>query len=723
MLFRSAAAQGRTAAISGGGNHGLALVPSGVLVVREDVGPQSIPNAVTDVSAGPVTEASQVVSFLVANDNNSLFSGQPAIAGNGTLTFTPAANANGSATVTVIAVDNGGAPGVSNSAPQTFTITVTPVNDAPSFSLSGTNVTVYPPDGGVVIRANWVTNILAGPPDEAAQTVSFTITNSDHTLFVDQPVVLANGTLEFTPEPTASGVVTVGLRAVDNGGTANGGVDTSAWRTFTITLARTKVFVSASPTVVSGDSVVVPLSLAGAGTENGVSFTLTYDYWPWLEFDTVAVEDGSGLSLYWNEPLTGNTPGAPASYYDIYLNHTPRRGEVGIVVAKPAGATFPAGTNALVFVTFRMHAGTPPTNVSLGFGGAVFIQQVADVAANVISNVHYVGGSVSIVATSPLEGDVTPRENGSGSVTVSDAVQIGRFVAGLDPLTSYGPNSEFQRADCAPRGSLGDGAVTLIDWVQALRYAAGLDPATAVGGPTMRAAAVAASSPRLATGGRAVRVLGGNFTAGRANPVTIQLDALGNEAGVSLSVNFDPSALAFVNATAGPGASTGTLMVNSTKAVAGRVGLVLVLPAGTSIPAGTRDIITLTFDAARVAGITTLGLSGDVPVRREVADVNAGLLGASFLDANFNLLLPIGLRATGVERTADGALRLMIGNTDGSPVTALQATKYSVYVTSDLGGVWTLLPNALRVEDGVLKIVDPAGNGAGLRFYKLEEVP
>ena len=131
----------------------------------------------------------------------------------------------------------------------------------------------------------------------------------------------------------------------------------------------------------------------------------------------------------------------------------------------------------------------------------------------------------------------------------------------------------------------------------------------------------------------------------------------------------------------------------------------------------------LTFDAARVAGITTLGLSGDVPVRREVADVNAGLLGASFLDANFNLLLPIGLRATGVERTADGVLRLMIGNTDGSPVSALQATKYSVYVTSDLGGVWTLLPNALRVEDGVLKIVDPAGNGAGLRFYKLEAVP
>ena len=154
-----------------------------------------------------------------------------------------------------------------------------------------------------------------------------------------------------------------------------------------------------------------------------------------------------------------------------------------------------------------------------------------------------------------------------------------------------------------------------------------------------------------------------------------------------------------------------------------RVGLVLVMPAGTSLRAGPQEIITLAFDAAQVAGITRLSLSGDNPVRREVADVNAGLLGASFMDADFNLLLPIGLRATGIERAADGSLRLRIGNSDGSPVTALQATKYSVYVSGGLGGAWTLLPDALRVEDGVLKIVDPAGSGAGLRFYKLEEVP
>ena len=52
-----------------------------------------------------------------------------------TLTYTPAANANGLATVTVRLKDDGGTAngGVDTSGPQTFTITVTPVNDVPSF--------------------------------------------------------------------------------------------------------------------------------------------------------------------------------------------------------------------------------------------------------------------------------------------------------------------------------------------------------------------------------------------------------------------------------------------------------------------------------------------------------------------------------------------------------------------------------------------------------------
>ncbi|WP_395753590.1 autotransporter-associated beta strand repeat-containing protein [Prosthecobacter sp.] len=104
----------------------------------------------SSISAGPATEAGQTVSFAVSADNTGLFTTQPAIAGNGTLTFTIGSTA-GSAIVTVVAQDDGGTAngGTDTSASQTFTITVTlPVPtvtslDVTSGSTAGsTNVTI-----------------------------------------------------------------------------------------------------------------------------------------------------------------------------------------------------------------------------------------------------------------------------------------------------------------------------------------------------------------------------------------------------------------------------------------------------------------------------------------------------------------------------------------------------------------------------------------------------
>jgi len=83
---------------------------------------------------GDTAEAGQTVQFIVSNNNPSLFSVQPSIAPDGTLSYTPAPNANGVATVTVVAKDNGGVVGggKDTSAPATFTITVTPAPDCPT---------------------------------------------------------------------------------------------------------------------------------------------------------------------------------------------------------------------------------------------------------------------------------------------------------------------------------------------------------------------------------------------------------------------------------------------------------------------------------------------------------------------------------------------------------------------------------------------------------------
>ncbi len=204
--------------------------------VLEDAGVQSVAGWATALSAGPASESGQVLSFNVSNNNNGLFSTQPSVSSAGTLSYTPMTNANGSATVIVGIMDDGGTAngGVDTSATQMFTITVTAVNDTPSFT-SGGNIGVLE-DSGAYSQA-WASSLSAGPSDESAQTLSLNISgNTAPGLFLSAPSISNTGQLSFTPAADAVGVVTVTVNIMDNGGTANGGSDTSTGQMFTITL-------------------------------------------------------------------------------------------------------------------------------------------------------------------------------------------------------------------------------------------------------------------------------------------------------------------------------------------------------------------------------------------------------------------------------------------------------------------------------------------------------
>src|SRR5439155_6781489 len=89
-------------------------------------------------------------------------------------------------------------------------------------------------DAGPRTLAGWASALSPGPPDEAGQTLTFVVANDNPDLFTAQPAIDPGGTLTFAfaPEAFGAAVVTVVLR--DDGGTANGGQDTSAARTFTI---------------------------------------------------------------------------------------------------------------------------------------------------------------------------------------------------------------------------------------------------------------------------------------------------------------------------------------------------------------------------------------------------------------------------------------------------------------------------------------------------------
>ncbi len=210
--------------------------------VFEDSGAQTVANFATEISIGSnlmsqVIDSSQTVEFLVSNSNPSLFSSQPAISANGTLTYTPTANANGTATVTVTIRDNGGTVngGDDTGNTETFTITINGVNDAPSFT-AGPNLTVLE-DVGAQTVTGWATNVSKGPANESAQTLEFIVINNNNpSLFSALPTVAADGTLSFTPAMDVSGTASITIALRDNGGTDNGGVNTSAAQTFTITV-------------------------------------------------------------------------------------------------------------------------------------------------------------------------------------------------------------------------------------------------------------------------------------------------------------------------------------------------------------------------------------------------------------------------------------------------------------------------------------------------------
>jgi hypothetical protein len=213
--------------------------------VLEDCGAQTVSRWATNVSAGPSNESGQALNFNVTNSNNSLFAVQPAVSPTGTLTFTPGVAVNGTATLTLTLTDDATRGGAAlTTVPQTFTITVTAINDVPSFT-KGADQTVLE-DCGLQTVAGWATSISAGPADESGETLNFNVTNSNNSLFAVQPAVAANGTLTYTPALNMNGSAIVTVQIHDDGGTANGGVDTSVSQTFFLTVSE----VNDAPTAV-----------------------------------------------------------------------------------------------------------------------------------------------------------------------------------------------------------------------------------------------------------------------------------------------------------------------------------------------------------------------------------------------------------------------------------------------------------------------------------------
>jgi len=125
----------------------------------------------------------------------------------GKLRYDPPADFNGTDTFEYTAT--GGATTTN----ATVTVEVAAVNDAPAFT-AGDAV-----DADGPYAAAWASAIVAGPADEASQKLHFVVSEpSDPGMFSASPAISPTGQLTFTPAPGASGVTTVDVRLVDDGG-------------------------------------------------------------------------------------------------------------------------------------------------------------------------------------------------------------------------------------------------------------------------------------------------------------------------------------------------------------------------------------------------------------------------------------------------------------------------------------------------------------------------
>lgn len=206
------------------------------LCANSDV--QILNNWATALSAGSSNESSQLLSFTVTNNNNSLFSSQPDIDPTGTLSFELAPGQSGTATVSVTIKDDGGQAngGVDHSAVQTFTITVN-AQAAPTIGLI-TQPTCATTTGAVVLNGlpasgTWTLTSSGGTITTGtgntysftglapSTTYTFKVTNSSGCTSVSSSGATLNDVPSAPAVPTASAVIQPGCGEINGSITFN----------------------------------------------------------------------------------------------------------------------------------------------------------------------------------------------------------------------------------------------------------------------------------------------------------------------------------------------------------------------------------------------------------------------------------------------------------------------------------------------------------------------
>jgi len=620
--------------------------PSPVTVL-EDSAPysQSWATAISDGDSG-----TQTLTFeFTANSNPGLFAVAPAISATGVLSFTLAADANGSANLSVRLRDNGGTAngGVDVSPPANFTITVTPVNDVPSFVIPATAPPVLEGAGAQTVAA-FATAISAGPADEAGQTLSFAanVTGSTGNLaFAAAPALAPNGTLTYAPQAGTSGTATVSVVLSDNGGTANGGVDTSAAQTFTIQVNN----VNDAPSFTPGPSPIAVL------------------------------EDSGAYSAAWATNLNDNDGGIQTLSFVVLSNSNP-----GLFQAAPALSA----TGVLSFTPAPDANGSATLSVALRDDGGTAnggVDQSAPV--ELVLNVTAVNDVPSFVipaAAAPVFQDDGPTVQAGFATAISagPANEAGQTLSFAVNVTGSTGNLAFAAAPSIDpaTGNLSFAAQNGTAGVATVNVVLSDNGGTANGGVDTSAAQVFT-----------LEVINVNdapsFTPG-ASPLAVLEDSGAYSAVWATDINDNDGGTQVVNFELTAGATTGTLAFTTAPSIS-PTGVLSFTPAANTNGSASFSVVLRDNGGTGNGGVDA---SAAVPLVIEVTAVNDA---PSF---TIPATAPSVFENAGAQTVPGFATAISAGPIDE----AAQTLNFSVNVTGSTGNLSFTTPPAIDASTGTL---------------------
>jgi len=343
---------------------------------------------------------------------------------NRTLSITPVATLFGTTLIT-ISVSDGTA-----SASTSFLLTVNAVNDSPTMNTL-TNWTILE---DAAVQTVKLSGIGSGPGNENSQSLTITATSSAPSLIPNPTVNYASpsatGTLNFTPVAGQNGVATITVIVKDDGGTANGGID-SLTNTFTVTVQA----VNDPPTLDPLNDIVVNVN-PGQQTVNltGISSGPSNE-----SGQTITISATSGnLTVIPNPTITYTSPNATGT-----LRFTPVNNASG---------------SATITVTASDNGGTSnggQDTITRQF--TITVSPLADVAISqsAIPNPGYLGGTINFQSTVTNRGPTT-----ASGIQVTNILPAG--IGAVSVTSSQGTSTNYGSVVVSSLGSLPNGGFATV---------------------------------------------------------------------------------------------------------------------------------------------------------------------------------------------------------------------------------------------------------------------